>query len=82
MTGRGKLSDFEKGKIVAYKDCGLSNLKIAIKLGRSHTTIANFLKKFKATGLYSRRKVLGEKEKQLNGIFFFILRVILIFCLC
>ena len=63
MTERAKLSDFEKGKIIAYKDCGLSNRKIAIKLGRSHTTIDNFLKKFETTGCYSRKKGSGRKRK-------------------
>ena len=63
MTDGAKLSDFEKGKIVAYKDCRLSNRKITRKLGHSHTTVAHFLKKFEATGCYSRKKGSGRKRK-------------------
>ena len=70
MTDRTKLSDFEKGKIVAYKDCGLSNRKIAIKLGRSHTTVIKFLKKFEETSCYSRKKGSGRKRKTSERYFF------------
>ena len=70
MTERTKLSEFGKGKIVAYNDCGLSNRKIAFKLGRSHTTVANFLKKFKATGSYSRKKGSGRKRKTTERYYF------------
>ena len=63
MTEGTKLSDFEKGKIVAYNDCRFSNRKIAIKLGYSHTTVANFLKKFEATGCYSQKEGSGRKRK-------------------
>ena len=63
MTERTKLSEFEKGKIVAYNDCRFSNRKIDFKLGHSHTTVAIFLKKFKVTGSYSRKKGSWRKRK-------------------
>ena len=44
--GTGKrLTELEKGKILAYKSEGLSNRSIGKKIHRSHTVINNFFKK-------------------------------------
>lgn len=43
---KGKsFSDFDQGKIIAFRDQGLSNRKIAEKLGVSHVAVNNFFKK-------------------------------------
>lgn len=44
MGKRNILTTEERAKIEAYKDLGLSNRKIAEKIGRSHKCINNFLK--------------------------------------
>lgn len=42
---RGKLlNQEEKAKITAYKDAGLSNREIALRIKRSHHVINNFIK--------------------------------------
>ncbi len=38
-----KLSEFEKGKVIAFKSSGLTAHPIATKLNRSKTVIYNFL---------------------------------------
>jgi transposase len=63
MSVTKQLSDFEKGKIVAYHECGISNNEIGKKLSRSHTTIGRFLKRYKETGSNSRKVGCGRKRK-------------------
>ena len=57
-----QLSDFEKGKIVAYSDCGLSLREIGKKLNRNHTSIGTFLNNYKATGNYDQKSGRGRKR--------------------
>ena len=52
-----KLSVFEKGKLIAYKNSGLTGREIALKLNRSKTVIYNFLKN---PGNYGKRKHPGR----------------------
>jgi transposase len=66
--GRAKpLSNEKRGKITAFKECGLSNREISRRLNRSSTVIDNFIKigqnyNFKkSTG---RPKVLTDREKR------------------
>lgn len=61
-----KLTDFQKGQIVAYDDCGLSGRQIAVKIGKSQQAIAEFLKNFKATGNYNRKTGSGRKKQTTN----------------
>ena len=56
------LSDFEKGKIVAYNDCGLSMRAIGKKMNRTHKTVSEFLKKFKETCKIERQTGSGRKR--------------------
>ncbi len=56
------LSDFEKSQIVAYKGCGLSNRAIGLKLGRHHSSIGSFLKKYKSSGEFQRKEGTGKKK--------------------
>jgi IS30 family transposase len=66
--GRAKpLSNEERGKITAFKECGLSNCKISRRLNRSSTVIDNFVKlgqnynSKKSTG---RPQVLTNRKKR------------------
>jgi transposase len=58
-----KLSDFEKGQIVAFSQSGVSNRLIASKINRSHTSINKFLKSYNNSGNYERKKGSGRKRK-------------------
>ena len=60
---QNQLSDFEKGKIVAFSQCGMSNRLIASKLNRSHTAINKFFKHYNDNGNYQRKKGSGRKSK-------------------
>lgn len=66
---RGKpLNDIEKGRILAYKEIGMSNRRIAEKLGRSSGLIDNFVKNPKNYGKKKssgRPKIIAEREKRL-----------------
>lgn len=57
-----QLSDFEKGKIVAYDDCGFSQRDIGRKINRDHKTVGKFLKRFKETGTIKRKTGSGRKR--------------------
>ena len=57
-----QLSDLEKGKILAYSDCGLSLRDIGKKLGRHHGTIGKFLQQYKKSGNYQRNPGSGRKR--------------------
>ncbi|KAK2583951.1 hypothetical protein KPH14_001210 [Odynerus spinipes] len=59
--GRGKpLSDSEKGQIIALKDMGLSNRKIAGKIQRSLNCINNYIK---LGNEYGSKKSTGRPKK-------------------
>lgn len=58
---KGKaLSEFQRGKILAFKDQGLSNRKIAGKLNVSPTSVDNFVKNQQN---YGKRRSYGRKSK-------------------
>ncbi len=52
---RKQLTEFEKGKIVAWSEEGVSNKEIERRLKRTHHTRGRFLKLFKETGSHKRR---------------------------
>jgi transposase len=58
-----QIKDFDKGRIIAYRECGKSNRWIAEKLSRCHTTIGRFLQKYDETGMISRVEGSGRKRK-------------------
>ena len=66
--GRGSLlSDFEKGQILAKKEQGLSNRRIARDLGRSHTVVDNFIKNPEEYGTRrsaGRPSLLSDRDKR------------------
>ncbi|GFY22224.1 uncharacterized protein TNCV_3298671 [Trichonephila clavipes] len=39
LSAFGQLSEFDRGRIVAYRDCGLSFRKIGCRVGRNQTTV-------------------------------------------
>ena len=47
------LPDSKKGKIVSFRECGLSGWEISIKTKRSKTVVYNFPKN---PGMYSMKK--------------------------
>ena len=60
---KGVFTDFEKGKIVAYRDCGLTFREIAVKLGRDYSGVAKFFKKYSNSGVVERKQGSGRKKK-------------------
>ena len=66
---KGKsLSEFEKSKVLAYRDEELSNPKIVEKLGRNHREVNNFVNYQQDYGKgrsYGRESKLTEREKRL-----------------
>ena len=79
---RGKsLNEEEKGRIKAYKECGLKNRDIAVKIGRSHNLVNNFLKNSELYGTAKRsgrppklsdrtkRRILGEVSIYIQFVF-------------
>ena len=60
---RKQLTVFEKGKIVAWSEEGVSNKEIGRRLKRTHHTIGRFLKHFKTTESHKRRTGGGRKRK-------------------
>ncbi|VDO40297.1 unnamed protein product [Haemonchus placei] len=66
--GRGSLlSDFEEGQILAKKEQGLSNRRIARDLGRSHAVVDNFIKNPEEYGTRrsaGRPSLLSDRDKR------------------
>lgn len=63
-----KLSEFEKGQVIALDKEGFSHRDIAKKLGRSRAPIDNFLKdptKYNSKNAGGRPKVLSPRDKRL-----------------
>ena len=58
-----QLSEFEKGQIMAYDDCGLSLSNIAKKFDYRHLSIDVFLKNYKETGNYYQKEACDCKRK-------------------
>jgi transposase len=53
-------TDFQKGQIVTYHDCGWSWRQIAAKLGLSRQGIRDFYKRYEAIGSPANKKRLGR----------------------
>ena len=74
LMPRKQLTEFEKGKIIAWSEDSVSNKEIGRRLKRSGSIIGRFLKLFKATGDHKRlkggcgsEKPPGVKTLSLNG---------------
>ncbi len=63
---RKQLSDFEKGKILAWSE-GVSGREIGRRLKRNHRCIGRFLKHHKATGSIKRHPGGAGSAKPPNG---------------
>lgn len=62
-----QLSDFEKGQIVAFRQCGLSGREISKRIKRSKTVVYNFLKNPEMYGMKKRTgrpEILTRREKR------------------
>ena len=57
------LSEFIKGKIVAFDECNLSISEISRRVKFSRTCIREFLRKYNETGDYKRKVGTGKKRK-------------------
>ncbi|GFX85390.1 transposable element Tcb1 transposase [Trichonephila clavipes] len=61
MSGRkqrsafDQISEFEKGRIVAYRDCGLSFKEIGSSVGRNQTTVMRICDRWMQEGMTDRR---------------------------
>lgn len=66
---RGKvLSEAEKNKITAYKDCGLSVREISRRINRSHNAVLNFLRlgeQYGKIAKHDHNKKLSSRQKRL-----------------
>ena len=58
-----QLTDFEKGKIVAYYECGKTKIWIANAINKSEKSVRNFLQKFSQSGNYKQKSGSGRKRK-------------------
>ncbi|GFS98992.1 uncharacterized protein TNCV_3896681 [Trichonephila clavipes] len=50
-----QVSEFDRGRIVAYPDCGLSFRKIGSRVGRSQTTVMRICDRWMQEGTTDRR---------------------------
>ncbi|GFW34433.1 transposable element Tcb1 transposase [Trichonephila clavipes] len=50
-----KVSEFDSGRIVAYRDCGLSFREIGSRVGRNQTTVMRICDRWKQEGTTDRR---------------------------
>ncbi|GFT52409.1 transposable element Tcb1 transposase [Trichonephila clavipes] len=50
-----QVSEFDRGKIVAYRDCGLSFRKIGSRVGRNQTTVIWIYDRWMQEGTTDRR---------------------------
>jgi transposase len=55
------LSDYDRGRIIAYHEAGRSERWIAKQLDRSPSSISRHLNKFKSTGIWQRKIGSGRK---------------------
>lgn len=58
--GREKLSEFEKGQILAFDTSGKCPKEIAKHLGRDKSTVTRFLRRYRTTGKIERRPGSGR----------------------
>jgi hypothetical protein len=64
MARGSSLSELEKGKILAYKDVGMSSRSIATKLNRSKTVVNNFLINPSAYCLKNQEELRGKYPRR------------------
>ncbi|GFV59770.1 transposable element Tcb1 transposase [Trichonephila clavipes] len=50
-----QVSEFDRGRIVAYRDCGLSFRKIGSRIGRNQTTVIRICDRWMQDGTTDRR---------------------------
>ncbi|GFV51888.1 transposable element Tcb1 transposase [Trichonephila clavipes] len=50
-----QVSEFDRGRIVAYRDCGLSFIEIGIRVGRNQTTVMQICDRWMQEGTTDRR---------------------------
>ncbi|GFY06047.1 transposable element Tcb1 transposase [Trichonephila clavipes] len=50
-----QVSEFDRGRIVAYRDCGLSFRKIGSRVGRNQTTVMRLCGRWMQEGTWNRR---------------------------
>ncbi|GFT41418.1 transposable element Tcb1 transposase [Trichonephila clavipes] len=50
-----QVSEFDRGRIVAYRDCGSSFRKIGSRVGRNQTTIMRICERWMQEGMTVRR---------------------------
>ncbi|GFT33796.1 transposable element Tcb1 transposase [Trichonephila clavipes] len=50
-----QVSEFDRGKIVAYRDCGLSFREIGSRVGRNQTTVMRICDRWMQEGTTDRR---------------------------
>ena len=61
------LTEFNKGQIVAYRDCGLTYADISAKIAQPVSTIADFYSGYqKKTEESTANREVAVKEKQQN----------------
>ncbi|ETN97406.1 hypothetical protein RFI_40123 [Reticulomyxa filosa] len=60
------LTPFELGKIVAYKECGLSIAEIARRMSRCKATISYALQRIESRGTHERKVGSGRPKKTTN----------------
>ena len=63
MPRKKPLTFEERGKILAFKETGLSNSAIAKKINRSHSVVDNFIR---LKENYNKKKSTGRPEKLSN----------------
>ncbi|GFX76704.1 transposable element Tcb1 transposase [Trichonephila clavipes] len=72
QSGFDQVSEFDRGRIVAYRDCGLSFREIGSRVGRNQTTVMRMCdrwmqevstrtirRRLQQSGLSARRPLLG-----------------------
>ncbi|GFX05645.1 transposable element Tcb1 transposase [Trichonephila clavipes] len=67
-----QVSEFDRGRIVAYRDCGLSFRKIGSRVGRNQTTVIRICDRWMQEGTMDRRgrshspQCTTSRKKRLN----------------
>ncbi|GFT83237.1 transposable element Tcb1 transposase [Trichonephila clavipes] len=55
QSGFDQVSEFDRGRIVAYRDCGLSFREIGSRVGRNQTTVMRMCDRWMQEGTTDRR---------------------------
>ncbi|GFX41932.1 transposable element Tcb1 transposase [Trichonephila clavipes] len=62
-----QISEFDRGRIVAYQDCGLSFRKIGSRVGRNHTTVMRICDRWMQEGTMDRLGRLHPPQCTTSG---------------